>query len=499
MSAQTTPGVPGPTTEQRVLRSTLAAYGSQFGRMALRIGWDLALARLVLPSAHGVFALAWSIVFLASLVRDVGLGYELVRDARRPYGTVFHWQIRAGLLVTAALALLSPLTAQMDPDLPAVLAVLSLYVLFDALAVVPRLFFERELAVGRLVMPEIVRGAVVTGLAIALAWRGAGVWSMVAGELAGAALYAALLWRRVWGKVPLHAEKGLTRELLRKSSLLFVIAFAANSTPYVGRFVVEAFGGTFMVGQFEKAQTWAMRLQVLVMPAILRVLYPALMEYRDRRDRFIGAYRLGTASILALETLAAYFLFFNAETVMLHVLAGKNWAPAIPLLRILCFVPLLDPFSRLGGELLKTRHEDKLWLLITTLNLACLLAFGIVLSARLGPSGMAWANYLMLGNLIMTWRMWRLCGPDFWRLLRELLLMYVTPLPLFALVAWLFPMEGWPRFGASFLAVGLAALVPLKLLWRPLREFFAVTEDASSTAPDAAPDAAPGVAPEVPA
>jgi len=469
------PAEAGPTREQRVLRSTFAAYVSQFGRMAVRIVGDLLLARLVLPQAHGVFALALGIVTLAALVRDVGLAYELVRDARRPYGTVWHWQLRAGIAVTALLALCSPLSGLLDPALPAVLAVLSLYVLLDALAVVPRLFFERELAVGRLVAPEILRGAVVSGLAIALAWQGAGVWSMVAGELAGAAVYALWLWRRVWGKVPLHAQPGLTRELLRKSWLLFVIAFAANSTPYLGRFVVEAFGGTLMVGQFEKAQTWAMRLQVLVLPAIMRVLYPVLVEYRGHRERFIAAYRLGTLSILSIETLAAYFLFFNAETVMLHILAGKNWAPAVPLLRILAFVPLTDPFSRLGGELLKARHEDRLWLTITLTNFACLLGFGIVFSARLGPSGMAWANFLLLGNLLMTWRMWRICGPDFWRLLRELATVYLVPLPLFLGIAWLWPQEGWPRFGASIVAAGLAALVPLALLRKPAREFFAAS------------------------
>jgi len=279
--------------------------------------------------------------------------------------------------------------------------------------------------------------------------------------------------------MPLDREPGLTADLLRRSWLLFLIAFAANSTPFAGRFIVEGFADTATVGQFEKAQTWAMRLQVLVLPAIMRVLYPALVEYRDHRERTLEAYRLGTASILALETLAAYFLFFNAETVMLHIVAGQNWAPAVPLLRILCFVPLVDPFSRLGGELLKARHEDKLWLLITGTNLACLLGFGIAFSARTGPSGMAWANYLLLGNLLMTFRMWQICGAAFWRLAGDLLLIYLAPLPLFLGVCWLFPSEGWPRLAASLAAVAIAALVPFKLLWQPLRRFFAPPAEAA--------------------
>jgi PST family polysaccharide transporter len=461
------------STEQRVLRSTVAAYVSQFGRMAVRIVGDLVLARLVLPDGFGLFALAFPIVTVAALVRDVGIAYELVRDARRPYGTVWAWQLRAGIAVTLLVAALSPLAATLDPRLPVVVAVFSLYVLLDALSVVPRLYFERELAVGRLVAPELLRGLVVSGVAVLLAWRGAQVWSMVAGEILGAAVYAAWLWRRVWGRIPLTREPGLTAELLRRSWLLFLIALAANSTPFVGRFVVEAFGDTATVGQFERAQTWAMRLQVLVLPAIMRVLYPALVEYREHPTRMVRAYRLGTASILALETLAAYFLFFNAETVLLRVVAGPNWAPAVPLLRILCFVPLLDPFSRLGGELLKARHEDRLWLTITTVNFVSLLGFGLVLAARRGASGMAWANYLLLGNLLMTWRMARICGREFWGLTRDLAAIYIAPLPLFLLVAWLYPLEGWPRFAASAVAAAVAALVPLALLLRPLRSFFA--------------------------
>jgi len=61
-------------------------------------------------------------------------------------------------------------------------------VLLDGLASAPRTFFERELRIGRLVAPEIVRGLAIAALSVGLAWRGFGVWSLVWGDILGAAL-----------------------------------------------------------------------------------------------------------------------------------------------------------------------------------------------------------------------------------------------------------------------------------------------------------------------
>ncbi len=458
---------------RRFLYSTLAAYGSQIGRSLIRAVHDLVLARLVLPEGHGLFDYAWSVVLVAALVRDAGLPYQLVRDEERPYGTVWVWSLGSGLLITAALVLGAPLFGEIDPQLPPAVQVLALYVLLDAFAVVPRVFFERRLEVGRLVVPEVLRGAVVAAVAIALGLAGQGVWSLVAGELAGAALYAALLWLRVRGRLTVEVRLALLPDLLARSRYLFFIALAAYSLPQLERFVLAPFVSTALLGQYGKARLWALRLQALILPVVARTLYPALVEYRHDRERFLGAYRMGTVTILALEVLAAYVLFVNAEVLMLRILAGENWGPAVPLVRILCFLPLVDPFTRLGGELLKVKYDDRAWLAVVVLNSASLVGFGILLTQRLGAAGMAWANFLLLGNLVMAWRVWRICGPEFWRLARDLVFLYLVPLPLFLAVAWTCPAASWPRLGASVLAAGAALGV---YVWRfrgPFRELFA--------------------------
>ena len=88
------------STESRFLRSTVAAYGSQLARVVIRIAGDLLLARLILPTRYGLFDLAFGIVLIAGIFRDLGLPYQLVRDERKPYGTVFLWTAGAGLALS---------------------------------------------------------------------------------------------------------------------------------------------------------------------------------------------------------------------------------------------------------------------------------------------------------------------------------------------------------------------------------------------------------------
>jgi PST family polysaccharide transporter len=462
--SQTDPGTP-----RRFLASTLASYWSLAVRLLVSFAARVVLARLLVPEAHGLYELALRIVTVAGAVRDLGLVFHLMRDERRPYGTVFAFTLASGLAVAGGLVLAAPLAAGLDPRLPQVLQVFAVWVLLDGLAGVPRTFFERDLAIGRLVAPEIARGLLAAGVAVGLAWAGFGVWSLVAADLAAAALFAGLVWRRAWGRLPLAVEPGLIPDLLRRSSALFFIWVTFQLVTYIDVFIVKAHADTATVGQYARAYMLAFLVRQIVFP---RALLPALVEYRSDRERFAAAFRVGTVFLLSCEVTAGYFLFFNAERVVAIVL-GPQWAPAVPLLRILCFVSFLDVFSELGGEVLKVRHEDRLWLAIMAANLASLVAFGLLFTRRWGAAGMAAANFLLLGNLGMAWRMRRIFAGSFARLLGDMALVYLLPLACFGLAAALTPAASWPRLGASLLAA-LGGLATLALCFRrPFQRFLA--------------------------
>ncbi|HYN22851.1 MAG TPA: oligosaccharide flippase family protein [Thermoanaerobaculia bacterium] len=456
------------STERRVLRSTLAGYTIQLARMLIGFFAKLILARLLLPDTHGLYDEALRIVTVASAVRDLGLPYHLVRDSRRPYGTVLVSTLVLGLVISVLLFGGAPVFGFLHPDLPKVLQVFAIWVFLDGLAVVPKAFFERELTIGRLIGPEVLRGAVIAAVSIGLAWAGWGVWAFVAADLAGATLLAAYSWWQAWGKIPLRADLHLLPDLIRRSSWLFWIWISLQLVTYLDIYIVEIFDTTDSVGLYGKAYMVAFLVATIVYP---RALFPTLVEYLEDRPRFLEAFRLSALQLLGLQVVASYFLFFNAEKVV-WVLFGNNWSGAAPLLRVLAFVPFLDQFTILGGEMLKARHQDRTWLAIMLLNLVSLVGFGVYFTQHWGAPGMAAANYLLAGNLVMAWQVGRAFGPRFGRFMGDLALVYLIPLPFFAASAWFFEADSWPRFAASLAAAALAAAILVFRYWGPFRAFF---------------------------
>jgi PST family polysaccharide transporter len=458
-----------PPVEQRVLRSTAASYAIQLARLGISFGAKLALARLILPDGHGVYELALRIVTVASALRDLGLPYHLVRDPRRPWGTVLAFTAATGTLITLMLIGLAPVFGRFNPDLPLALRIFAVWVLLDGLAVVPKAFFERELTIGHLVAPEIWRGVVIAAVSVGLAWRGWGYWSFIVGDLAGAAILAGYSWAKAWRKFPLRSEPRLVPDLVRRSFFLFLIWLALQLVTYIDIYIIGWYYDASIVGLYARTYGIAFLIATIVYP---RAFFPTLVEYLRDRLRFVEFFRLSTVQLLGCQVVASYFLFFNAEKTIL-ILFGENWLAAAPILRVLSFIPFFDQFTMLGGEMLKAEHRDRAWLVIELLNLASLVGFGIYLTQRFGAAGMAAANYLLIGNLVMAWEVARVFGPRFRGLLADLAQLYLIPLPFFAVAAWLSPAASWPRFAVSLVAAALAAGALAARYWKPFRAFFA--------------------------
>ena len=115
------------------------------------------------------------------------------------------------------------------------------------------------------------------------------------------------------------------------------------------------------------------------------------------------------------------------------------------------------------------------------LNLASLVGFGVLFTSRWGAAGMAWANFLLLGNLFMGWRMSRIFGAEFGPLLRDMALVYLVPIALFGAAAGMFREPGLARLAASA-GAGLVGLLLLGRRFRPQLARFLAERRASPAA-----------------
>ena len=460
-------------TTRRFLHSSGAALFSQFWRVVVAFGTALILKRLIPDEDWGLWHWALTVFMVLGAARDLGLVFHVVRVKPRPYGNLLAVElVWGGAMVALAwwgAPLLSRGFSAAHPEVIGVLRALTLFLFLDGLATVPRVFFEGELRIGRAVAPELVRNAVMAATAITLAVMDFGVWSLVYAHVASAAVYAAMLWWRAWGEIPFRYQRGQTLALIRDSSPLAVIWFLIILVRYIDPLILGWRFEAEVVGNYGFAYENAFRVSEIVFPAVGRALYPALVAFRDQIRRLFDAYALGTLFIQALELPVAYFLFLNADTAV-FLLGGAQWQQAPTYLRILCFAPLVDPFSRLGGEILKVQHRDGLWIFCNFVTLATFVIGGVILTGILGPVGMAWINLLPLGGIPMVLAIYRVAPRRFLSLVRQLIFVYLVPVPLFAAAYLAAGEDPWWRFALSLIATGLSLAI---FGWRFGGEFVA--------------------------
>ncbi|MEM6793318.1 MAG: oligosaccharide flippase family protein [Acidobacteriota bacterium] len=463
-------------TASRFLRSSGAAALSQGVRVLSTLGAQLVLRRYIPPEDWGLFQWASVVFLLLGAVRDLGLGYHVLRTEPRPYGNLLALEGLWGGFLFAMACLAAPLGpllyAGSHEHTVSVLRLMALFMLLEGLATVPRIYLEGELQVGRAVGPELLRNLVFVATACGLATQGFGVFSLAIGHTAATGIYAAILWLRVWREIPLSFAPEGMRRLLIESSPLAIIWFLAILIRWIDPLVLGLRFPFEDVGNYSFAFEWAtMAAGQILLPAITRAFYPALLRFGVRSRETFRAYSLSTLFILIFEVPAAFFLFLNADRVVLLV-GGGQWSGAPTYLRILAFAPLVDPFTRLGGEMMKALHWDRLWIAASLLTVLAYGGGGYLLTGVLGPAGMAWINLLPLGSAVIAWAVYRVSPEGFRALGRQLLFVYLAPVPLFAAAFVLAGADESLRLALSLLAGALAVLASAWRFGAEFQEFF---------------------------
>ncbi len=463
---------------------------AQFIRVAAILLTHVALRRLIPPADWGLRDWTESLFLLLATLRDLGLHSHVVRLRPKPLGNLLRvelvWGGTLALLLLAGAPLLATAFRTPRPDVALVLQIMAAYLVLEGLASVPLIHFEAELRIGRSVVPELVRTLTYCLGALALALGGFGIWSFVFAMIGSQAIFAALLWWRARPTMVLHFERGATLSMLAASTPLAGIWFLGLAVTYADALILGSRFPDAVVGGYMFAYVWAFFVSRVLQQPIVRALYPAFVQFGEQPAQQFLAFRLATKALLALEVPAALFLFLNADLAV-RILGGERYAAQAGLLRLLAFVPLVDPLGRFGGELLVARRRDGTRVAALLLHFAALVGGGLWLSRHYGPTGMAWANFLPLGAPVLVWALASVDRHGLRALVADLAEIYCAPLPLFALAWWASPNHLWLRCALSI----VAALASLAWFWYRFGgrfvEFFSQTRSpASEAAADAA-------------
>jgi O-antigen/teichoic acid export membrane protein len=305
-------------------------------RTVLTIGSTALLARLLTPADFGYIAMATVVVELAALFSNFGFNALLIQRrviTRLQVDTVFWASLGLGLALAAVVVVASFFSSVIfaDARVGELLRVLCLSFVFSSLGTIPNVVLMRLMRFQAEFWINMLAIVVRTAVAIALAWAGFGVWSLVAGAVTGVAvqwaggMYVAPYWPRLRFHAAYLTGTWRTSSSYFAGGLLFYVNMNVDLL-LIGRQL-----GATSLGYYQNARSLTDEIRSRIALPLQRVLFPAFASLQHDRTRMQAAV-LRSASLLAAVTFPLGVGVSAMAEELVPILYGDQWLPMVPAL-----------------------------------------------------------------------------------------------------------------------------------------------------------------------
>lgn len=350
------------------------------------------LARLLCPEDFGLAAMLGIFLGLGATLADCGLGSALVVRKFADCGLLAErkallWNLGVGGAIYLALCAAAPGIAAFyhQPALREIVWVMGLGIVLNAASCVPTARLTREMQFRKMSAANAASTLVAAAVAVVMALRGAGVWSVATLGVVQAGVRTACVWALARTAERADAARSAVafRDLLRYGA--GVMASGLIHSVYINLYelILGKMQNPAAVGLYNRGNGWVTAARNFVNPTIERVAFPVLAKTETRGMRFL-------ALNIALLWPGLAVLWIWAPEIVSFVF-GDQWLASVPCLRILICGQLFTPFGNIALNTLRARGRADLILRTDAVKkplglaaLACGIPFGLV--------GICWAK-----------------------------------------------------------------------------------------------------------
>lgn len=386
---------------QKTAKGVLWSAVENFASQGVSFIFSIILARLLLPEDYGTVAIVLIAIAIIQVFVDSGFSNALIRKPDRTeadLSTAFYFNIGVGFVCYAIMFLIAPLIAAFfnQPILTPLLRVCTISVIFNSLCIVQQSLFTIRIDFRTQAVVSLVAVTISGVIGIYLAYRGFGVWALVAQNVTAGFMRMALFWivgkwrpRERWNQGSFRYLFGFGSKLLASS---LINTTYANIYPIViGKIFPAA-----ELGNYSRAHGYADLPSANVTRVIQRVTFPVLSEMQNDAGRLAQNYR----RLLRMSAFVVFPLMAGLAAVakpLINWMLTERWDGCVVYLQILCFAMMLYPIHAINLNLLQVKGRSDLFLkleiikkVIGLILLICAIPFGVV--------GMCWS--LLAGSVI---------------------------------------------------------------------------------------------------
>lgn len=444
--------------KQKTVKGVGWSFADNIANSGITFLVGLVLANILTPEEYGIMAMVTIFIAVSNSIVDSGFSNALIRkiDIRSvDYNTVFYFNLIVSLFLYLILYVSAPAISVFfkEPVLVDVMRVIGCILIINALAIIPRTIFVRNINFKAQTKVSLIASLSSGIVGIGMALTGWGVWSLVGQQLTRQLLNTVFLWifcrwRPLW-EFSIQSFK----ELFSFGSKLLASGLIDTVYKEIYSLVIGGFYSAADLGQYTRASQFNTIFSSNLTSVVQRVSYPVLSSIQNEPERLLSAYRRVIKTTM-LITFACMLGLAAVAKQLIVILIGEKWLPAVYFLQIICFSGMLYPLHAINLNILQVKGRSDLFLRLEVIK-KMIAVIPITLGIFFGIEFMLWGGVCssFVAFFLNSYYSADLIGYPTLRQIRDVL-------PTF-LISFVVAGCMW---GLSFLSLSYYAILPLQLV-----------------------------------
>lgn len=321
------------------------------------------LARILSPEDYGCIGMLTVFTMLASTIIDGGFSSALIQKktpTNVDYSTIFHWNVGFSIFVYIILYVSAPFIANFYhiEILCPVLRVQGLIVILGALQAVHVNILNKQFRFKKISIVTLVTSVISLIVTIIMAYKGLGVWSLVAQSLLVSGIPCVIYWcTNKWFPRMTFSTKSF-KELFGFGFYMFLTSLMTQIVNNIQSLMIGRIYNASTLGYFSKANSTESLASTSISQVMGQVTYPLYAEMQDEKKRLANTIKRITM-YLSYTTFPIMFMLILVAKPLFIILYSEKWIPAVPYFQILCLAGMALCLHSVNGQAIAAVGKSK--------------------------------------------------------------------------------------------------------------------------------------------
>ena len=419
-------------------KKTLVGLFWSFSEVVLNQGIQfiiqIFLARLLLPKEFGLIGMITVFIAVSNSIIDSGFTNALIREenaTQKDYSTVFYFNLITSVLLYFILYGTSPYISEFfnQPELNKILRVLALTLIINSFGLIQRTILTKNINFKAQMNINILSSSLSGIIAIFMAYKGFGIWSLVFRTLIMQAIQAVMLSIINKWKPTLEFSITSFKKLFGFGWKLLISGLIDTIYNNLYYLIIGKIYSAADLGYYTNAQKLRDVAATSISTSVQKVTYPVLSSIQSYEDKLRSVYRRIIKCSVYITFPVMLGLTVIGESIILF-LFGENWRGSIQYFQILCLAGMLYPLHAINLNILQVKGRSDLFLKLEIIKkIIAVILISISVISNLGIISLIWIMFLnsIIAFFINSFYSKRIINYSTWNQIKDIVpILFIT-------------------------------------------------------------------------